>query len=48
MARPNRTNLNLSATGAGVGWNCRKCGKTGLASTRKIAGQQFDKHTCTD
>lgn len=47
MAKPSRTNFNSVSTGTGVAWNCTRCGKTGLASSRAAAGKQFDSHTCT-
>lgn len=45
MAKPSRSDLVTKATGAGVAWNCRKCGQTGLATSRAEAGKQFDRHT---
>ena len=46
MTKPSRTNFNSVSTKTGVAWNCKRCGKTGLASNRGAAGRHFDSHTC--
>lgn len=45
----NRDSFNVKAKAPeAIAWNCTKCGKTGLANSRRTAGQQFDVHECTN
>lgn len=47
MGKPtSRATFNHKSGDAGVAWNCTRCGKTGLASSRGKAGRQFDDHDC--
>lgn len=48
MPKPSRATFNPVANETGVGWNCTKCGQSGLAGNRATAGAQFDKHDCED
>lgn len=47
MAKPNGRNKVTKATGAGVVWSCKACGKGALTANQSKADQAFARHNCT-